>query len=309
MLITTFIAGIATGPFASFHFHRINPYSMIGNALTLPLVEFIVMPAALLGVVLGPLGLDAWVWQLMGLGISGMMDVSRLVAAFQGSTRYVETFGFVALLVMSLGLLFLCLWRSQIRWFGVPLVLGGLWLAQQDRPPDLAIDARARSVAVRGFSGKFEVLNGKGNDFAVSQWLLADADSRKPNAPDIKGASQCDPSGCITHWQDGRVIALITEPQALAEDCLRADIVITRLYVGTRCNGPELILDGAHFAAHGATELRLRGDGTWMQRVARVEGAERPWYPQRQARLTRAPIVASGGAQDEETDPRLFSPD
>ena len=313
MLLTTFIAGIATGPFASFHFHRINPYSMIGNALTLPLVEFIVMPAALLGVVLGPLGLDAWVWQLMGIGISGMMDVSRLVAAFQGSTRYVETFGFVALLVMSLGLLFLCLWRSQIRWLGVPLVFGGLWLAQQDRPPDLAIDARARSMAVRGFSGQLEVLNGKGNDFAVSQWLLADADSRKPNAADIKGASQCDPSGCITHWKDGRVIALITEPQALSEDCARADIVITRLYVGTRCNGPELILDGAHFATHGATELRLRGDGTWMQRVARVEGAERPWYPQRQARLTRAPVVASGGAQDEaqdgENDPRLFSPD
>jgi competence protein ComEC len=245
----------------------------------------------------------------MGLGISGMMDVSRLVAAFQGSTRYVETFGFIALLVMALGILFLCLWRSQIRWFGVPLVLGGLWLAQQDRPPDLAVDARARSLAVRGLSGKFEVLNGKGNDFAVSQWLLADADSRKPNAPDLKGASQCDPSGCITHWIDGRVIAFITEPQALAEDCARADVVITRLYVGARCQGPELVLDGAHFAAHGATELRLRADGTWAQRVARIEGAERPWYPQRQTRFTRAPLVASGGAQDEADDPRLFSPD
>jgi competence protein ComEC len=188
-------------------------------------------------------------------------------------------------------------------------VLGGLWLAQQDRPPDLSVDARARSLAVRGFSGKFEVLNGKGNDFAVSQWLLADADSRKPNAADINGASQCDPFGCITQWTDGRVIAFITEPQALAEDCARADVVITRLYVGTRCKGPELILDGAHFAAHGTTELRLRADGTWAQRVARVEGAERPWYPQRQARFTRAPIIASGEAQDEADDPRLFSPD
>jgi competence protein ComEC len=309
MILTTCIAGLATGPFASFHFHRINPYSMIGNALTLPLVEFIVMPAALLGVVLGPLGLDAWVWQFMGLGISGMMDVSRLVAALHGSTRYVETFGFVALLVIACGLLFLCLWRSQIRWFGAPLVLAGLWLAQQDRPPDLAVDARARSMAVRGFSGKLEVLNGKGNEFAVSQWLLADADARKPNAADLRGASQCDPSGCITHWMDGRVIAFVTEPQALAEDCARADVVVTRLYVGTRCHGPELILDGAHFAAHGATELRLRPDGTWTQRVSRVEGTDRPWHPHRQARFTRAPVIANGQAQDDVEDPRLFSPD
>ena len=309
MLLTTFIAGLATGPFSSFHFHRINPYSMIGNALTLPLVEFIVMPAALLGVVLGPLGLDAWVWQFMGMGISGMMDVSRVVAAFHGSTRYVETFGFIALLIIALGLLFLCLWRSQIRWLGVPLILGGLWLAQNDSPADLAVDARARSMAVRGFSGKFEVLNGKGNDFAVSQWLLADADARKPNAPDLKGLSQCDTAGCITYLEDGRVVAFITEPHAIAEDCARADVVITRLYVGTRCKGPEIVLDGAHFAAHGATELRLRADGTWAKRVARVEGAERPWYPQRQARFTRAPVIASGEAQDEADDPRLFSPE
>ena len=309
MLLTTFVAGLATGPFASFHFHRVNPYSMIGNALTLPLVEFIVMPAALLGVVLGPFGLDSWVWQFMGMGISGMMDVSRLVASFHGSTHHLETFGFVSLLVICLGLLFLCLWRSQIRWFGVPLVFCGLWLAHQDRPPDLFVDARARSMAVRGLSGKLEVLNGKGNDFAVSQWLLADADKRKPNDPDLGGASRCDASGCITHWRDGRLIAFVIEPRALAEDCARADILITRLYVGTRCQGPELILDGAHFAAHGATQLHLRADGQWAQRVARVDGAKRPWHPQRQARLIRAPVGASAEAQEEADDPRLFSPD
>jgi competence protein ComEC len=207
------------------------------------------------------------------------------------------------------GILFLCLWRSQIRWIGVPLVLGGLWLAQQDRPPDLFVDARTRSMAVRGLSGKLEVLNGKGNDFAVSQWLLADADSRKPTDPDLGGASRCDAAGCVTQWRDGRVIAFVTEPRALVEDCARADVVITRLYVGTRCQGPELILDGAHFAAHGATALQLRADGTWVQSVARADGAQRPWYAQRGSRFTRTPVAASGEAQDEADDPRLFSPD
>jgi competence protein ComEC len=162
---------------------------------------------------------------------------------------------------------------------------------------------------VRGLSGKLEVLNGKGNDFAVSQWLLADADTRKPNDPDLGGASRCDASGCITQWRDGRLIAFVTEPRALAEDCARADILITRFYVGTRCQGPELILDGAHFVTHGATQLHLRADGQWAQRVARVDGAKRPWHPQRQARLIRAPVGASAEAQEEADDPRLFSPD
>lgn len=307
MLLTTFVAGLATGPFASFHFHRINPYSMIGNALTLPLVEFIVMPAALLGVVLGPLGLDAWVWTIMGWGISGMMDMSRIVAALQGSTHHVEAFGYGALLVIAFGILFLCLWRSHIRYAGFAMMAGGLWWAAQERAPDLVVDARARSMAVRGFSGKFEILNGKGNAFAVSQWLLGDADQRKPESAGLGGESRCDVTGCITHLLDGRVIAFVNEPQALAEDCARADVVITKLYAGTRCQGPELLLDGAHFAAHGATELRLQKDGSFAMRVARKDVVMRPWYPQRPTRFTRAHVIPSGNASEEPDDPRAFA--
>jgi competence protein ComEC len=162
-------------------------------------------------------------------------------------------------------------------------------------------------MAVRGFSGKFEVLNGKGNAFAVSQWLLGDADARKPDSAGLGGDSRCDVSGCATRLIDGRVIAFISEPQALAEDCLRADVVITKLYVAQRCKGPELVLDGAHFAAHGATELRLQNDGTFAMRVARAEGVMRPWYPQRPTRFTRAPVIAGGNASDEADDPRAFA--
>src|SRR4051794_22494177 len=35
---TTLVATLATGPFSAFHFQNLNPYGLIGNALTLPLV-------------------------------------------------------------------------------------------------------------------------------------------------------------------------------------------------------------------------------------------------------------------------------
>ncbi len=312
MLLTTFVAGLATGAYASFHFHRINPYSLIGNVLTVPLVEFIVMPMAVLGVVLGPFGLDAPVWSLMGYGITGMMEVSRHVSGIAGSTRHVEGFGVGALLVITFGILWLTLWRSGLRYLGIPVVVLGLLMAQDARPPDLAVDAAGRSLAVRGLSGRFEVLNGRGNDFAVSQWLLGDADPRKPGTPELAGASRCDPSGCVTRLVDGRTVALVLQPAALAEDCARADILVTRLHVFGRCAGPELVIDGAALADHGATELRLGAAGELILRSARTAGIERPWHPRRAPRFTRAPARDErdprdpGEAREEDGDMRAF---
>ncbi len=53
-LLTTLIASAATAPFAAYHFQRINPYGLIGNALAIPFVSLIVMPSAVAGTLLMP---------------------------------------------------------------------------------------------------------------------------------------------------------------------------------------------------------------------------------------------------------------
>ncbi len=57
-VMTTLIASTATAPFAAYHFQRINPYGLIGNALAIPFVSLLVMPAAVAGTLLMPFGLD-----------------------------------------------------------------------------------------------------------------------------------------------------------------------------------------------------------------------------------------------------------
>ncbi|MBX9740010.1 MAG: ComEC family competence protein [Beijerinckiaceae bacterium] len=295
MLLTTFVAGLATGPFASFHFHRVNPYALIGNSLTLPLVEFIVMPSALLGVVLGPFGLDAPIWSLMGWGVGGMMEVARFVAGFQGSTSHLASFGGGALAVLSLALVWLTLWRSPIRYAAAVFACLGLGLAALYRTPDLIVDSSGRSLALRGMEGRLEVMNGAGAGFAVSQWLLGDGDARPPTHPDLAGQSRCDKLGCVGRLQDGRTVALVLDMAALQEDCGRADILVTRLWAASMCRGPELLLDGAHFAAHGATELRLAESGDLLMKVSRPAGLNRPWAKGPAPRQTTATGVAPGG--------------
>jgi competence protein ComEC len=59
LLIATAFATSATASFMAYHFHDLSPYVLIGNPLTLTIIEFFAVPGALIGAALYPLGLDA----------------------------------------------------------------------------------------------------------------------------------------------------------------------------------------------------------------------------------------------------------
>jgi competence protein ComEC len=279
-LLTTLVAGLATDPYSSFHFHRISLYGIVGNTLTLPLVEFLVMPAAALGVAAGPFGLDAPVWTVMGWGISGMMAVAHWVAGLASATRQFPAFGGGALLAMTLALLWLTIWTTPIRWVGLGFAAFGLALAATTPRPDVIIDAQGRALAARNAKGGLDVLNAKGNFFAVQQWLAADADPRGARDHGLIGAGRCDADGCVARLPDGRAVALARDKRALAEDCARAAVVVTHLPAADLCKGPDLVLDAGHFRAHGATQIYAARQGAgWRLVTSRRETDNRPWSP------------------------------
>ena len=71
----------ATASFMAYHFHDLSPYVLIGNPLTLTIIEFFAVPGALLGAALYPLGLDAPVWLYVGLGIRFISVLPQLTPA------------------------------------------------------------------------------------------------------------------------------------------------------------------------------------------------------------------------------------
>ena len=62
LLVATAFATSATASFMAYHFHDLSPDVLIGNPLTLTVIEVFAVPGALLGAVLYPLGLDGPVW-------------------------------------------------------------------------------------------------------------------------------------------------------------------------------------------------------------------------------------------------------
>jgi competence protein ComEC len=85
LLLASLVAGLATTPYAAFHFHRVAPYGVLANLAAMPVVSALVMPAGLLGLVAMPFGFDGVFWAIMGAGIDWMVAVSLWVAALPGA--------------------------------------------------------------------------------------------------------------------------------------------------------------------------------------------------------------------------------
>ena len=70
----------------------------------------------------------------------------------------------------------------------------------------------------------------------------------------------------------------MTDKRAFAEDCARAEILISRLRAPPGCAAP-LVVDRAFLGERGATAIRLRPAGPDIV-TARGAGAAKPWHPQ-----------------------------
>jgi competence protein ComEC len=87
LLLTTLVAGLATGPFGAYHFQTLQPYGLLGNAVTLPLVSLVVMPFGVLGVVALPFGLDRPIWAVMGYAVGAVLSLAGWVAGIRARRR------------------------------------------------------------------------------------------------------------------------------------------------------------------------------------------------------------------------------
>src|SRR6202047_3456801 len=128
LALASLVAGLATTPYAAFHFHRVTPYGVLANLAAMPVVSAVVMPAGLLGLLAMPFGFDGVFWWLMGVGIDWMIAVTRWVADLPGAVGRMGAFGTGALIAGALGIVLMGLLRTPLRWSGpVVLVLAVAW--------------------------------------------------------------------------------------------------------------------------------------------------------------------------------------
>jgi competence protein ComEC len=272
--LTSLIASLATLPFAMFYFGRATHYAVLGNLLAMPVMGLVVMPMAALSVAAMPFGLEHLPLQALGWGINLALALGRLVAHLPGAVTLTPAFAPAALILIGLGGLWVVIWRRPWRWWGVLLKLAGIAVAFTASPnPALMVAGDARTVALRGSDGHFYFPVPPKDRFAAQRWLVRDGDNRGWRDAVNSSPVSCDGLGCIAH-QGGLVIALAARPEALDEDCMRADIVVSATPVSS-CSGPKLVLGANQIASGGGYAVsfaplravsvnQMRGNRPWV---------------------------------------------
>lgn len=276
--LVSVVCELAILPFVLHHFHRVTWFGLVGNVLAHAVIDFLVMPAALLTLILVPFGWGGWAIDILGFGVERMHDVARFVASFPGAVSTVRGFGTLPMLLAAGGVAWACLWRSPIALLGVVPYAAAFVLWSAEQPPDLRISATGEMVAIRGDAGRFVLDATRFDAFVARRWLEADADTRQVDVAELSRGRSCDPSGCTIRLRDGILVALPRQTAAFVEDCARADVIVSRITAPTNCERPRLVVGRDTIArAHGLAIYWNTGRPI-VRNLAHACGT-RPWCP------------------------------
>ena len=229
LALTSLVAGVATGLYAAYHFHRVAPLGLVANLGAMPLVSIIVMPLALISVLAMPFGLEYYPLTAMAWGIEGVVAVAGWVANAgpAGNTGHLPVF---ALGLGTAGLLSLCLLRTRLRLIGLPLIMLAALVVTQRSHPDVLILENGRQIGVRMNDGRMALMRPRAEKFAVGIWKRAFAPAHVDGGAAGDGERtgsvfRCDRWGCVGVFKGSRIVHA-SSAASLGEDCLLAHILV-----------------------------------------------------------------------------------
>ena len=262
LVLTSLLAGTASMPYGAYHFGHVQAYYVLSNVVAVPLTAMWVLPLGIAALALMPFGLEHWAFVPMGWGLEGIIWVARGVAGWPAATAAVPPVPGWGLVVFSLGLAWLCLWRTRVRLWALPVVLVGLLSPVLAVQPDVLVSSDARLIAWRGAEGwRLQARPG-------SPWFVRDA-WRDHLAVGIWLPARCGVGGCRVGG------ALILQEGAV--DCAGVSVVVSAEPARGVCPGAALVdrfsvwRDGSHALWLGGAAPVVVSD--------RADRGVRPWVP------------------------------
>ncbi len=290
VVFSTLVAEIAINPLSAYHFNQLALYGVAGNLVAIPLTSMAIMPAGVIGLLLMPLGLEAWPLWLMGEAIAIVLAAAHAVSSAPGAVLVPPTPPLASLLLFGFGGLWLCLWRSRMRLLGIVIAAMAAIPALSHDRPDLLVADSGRPVALRDpDSGALLLSTGGGQGFVRDSWLRQNGQTLAHRWQDDavwtnRHRAICDDWGCALDVPRGGQqqpwrLAIAQHPAALAEDCRLADILITPLPAPPGCAPSRLLIDAGTLTSGGAHAVYFLPDGGLRVESASQSRGRRPWVP------------------------------
>ncbi|WP_448658151.1 ComEC/Rec2 family competence protein [Sphingomonas sp. CJ99] len=281
LLLTGLVVEAVLTPIALFHFHKSGLYGALANLVAIPLTTFVIMPAEALALVLDTVGLGASAWWVTGRALDLLLGIAHATADAPGSVRMLPVMPGWSFAAMVGGGLWIALWRTGWRVWGlVPVAIGALG-ALSGGAPDVLVTGDGRHVALRTDAG-LAVLRDRTGDYA--RMILSEAAGVDGDPLALAGLAdaRCSADLCVADVTDRsgrrwRVAATrsshFVEWTAMRDICADADIVVSDRRLPAGCTPRWLKLDRPALVDSGGVAIDL-ADGT----IRRVKAATaHPW--------------------------------
>jgi competence protein ComEC len=283
LLLSGLAVQLALAPIALFQFHKEGLYGAIANIFAIPITTFIVMPLELLALIFDLFGLGAPFWWLTGKSIALLLWMAHLAGNAPGAVAMLPTWPSQAFALIIGGGLWICLWRSRLRWAGAaPFAAGAIW-ALATPAPDLLVTSEGRHMALRKEEGGYALLRPKAKEFVRS--TLGEAAGIDEELTDLDALPQaaCTVDTCLaTSKQDGRDWRILATRsgylipiETMNRACAQADIIISDRRLPRTCKPTWLKLDRSILSRTGGISIRF-GASPSLQLTMRA-GDQHPW--------------------------------
>ena len=286
LLLTGVVIELALMPIGLFHFHRAGVYGALANVVAIPLTTLASMPLIALALLADGVGAGAPFWWLAGKSLELLLALAHWTAAVPGAVTMMPSMGKGAFGLFLLGGLWLALWQSKARFWGlVPAMIGALLLSQV-RAPDLLISGDGRHIGItRAVPNELLVLRESRSDYTRDNLTESAGMNGETRLLDTWPGARCNRDFCAVElerggrkWQllFGRGTDYVAE-RALAAACERADIVIAPRYLPWSCKPRWIKADRRMLDQSGGLTIDLtKGE---LRSVAGDQGQHGWWKP------------------------------
>ena len=279
--LTTVVAGTATGLFSLYHFQNYAAYGLLANLVAVPIIGFIVMPFIVLCYFFLAVGAESIVLPIIEWGVGWVMATAYWVSSLDGAVWHMASFPkwiFIGIVI--------CLWwgvivKGRAKLFSLPVLLILIALIPFQRQADIQIARQLDLIAVRDDGQNLWFSTGRKERFVADNWqrLNGRADDKKLIWPKEGSFGdfplRCDYDACRGEI-NGRKVCITKTKQGILEDCLWADLLISKEPVRDKGCNANHVIDRFDIWRKGAQAIWLSPNKIEVKTVEGQRG-KRPW--------------------------------
>lgn len=321
LLATAIVGGLSTALFSLEHFQRLALHGFLANMLVAPLLDFLIMPMALVAVLLMPFGADGLPLTVMGWGLHWVVGIATVLSG-AGSEITVRPLPVVIFLLAGFGFVVACVLHTRLRHAGFVLMAAAAILAlvfPAPPGPDIVLHEDGALAAILG-EGQISPTSDDPDPFLLGQWQRAfarptvmppvsihpasggredSADDRyRPLTNDEEVVERAllsetfetldsapfacrKRAWCIARLKQTR-LAIVLNGIYAAIACDTADIVVARVQPAfTECRSGALLISRSALRKTGSLALTLGADPTRPEIMPSYGSLQRPWLQAR----------------------------